>query len=262
MSVADGIAQPRDADRVVPVERGVDRRGNHHAAERGDRRQRHLAAVGELACDDFALDLEPHQQEEDRHQQVVDPDQQGLVELERADLQLDRGLQERLVQVEERGVRRDHGEHAGDHEQDAARGFELQEFAQGGDRTGVVWIAGSWWRPSRGLRSVADPVVSAPTSAECARHGPHVDGRSTGGSQRRCRLERRAAGGDDVVDQDDVPAGDDTRIGDKRAAQVAGTFPARESDLRRRTTHPAQATAGEPQVEQPRHDHARFRATG
>ena len=84
----------------MPVQASVDGRGHDHAAERRDGGQRHLAALRQLARNDFALDLEPDQQEEDRHQQVVDPDEQGLVELERTDLQLDRGLQERLVQLE------------------------------------------------------------------------------------------------------------------------------------------------------------------
>ena len=52
--------------------------------------------------DDFALDLEPDQQEEDRHQQVVDPDQQRLVEHDRADLQADGQLQHGLVRRRER----------------------------------------------------------------------------------------------------------------------------------------------------------------
>ncbi len=142
-----------DADRIVPVQRGVDRRGHDHATECGDSRQCHLAALREFARDHLALDLEPDQQEEDRHQQVVDPDQQRLVELERADLQLDRRLQQGLVVLGERRVRGDHGEHARDHEQDAARGLELEEIAQRGDGAGIVAVLGHGhaWRKCRAV---------------------------------------------------------------------------------------------------------------
>ena len=44
----------------------------------------------QLALDDLALDLEADEEEEDRHQAVVDPEQQRLVESEGADLHDDR----------------------------------------------------------------------------------------------------------------------------------------------------------------------------
>ena len=50
---------------------------------RGDG-QRHLRRLRQLALDDLALDLEADQQEEHRHQPVVDPQQQRLGEAEPA----------------------------------------------------------------------------------------------------------------------------------------------------------------------------------
>ena len=55
------------------VERGVDRGRHEHPADRGDRRQRGASRLAQLALDQFALDLQPDDEEEHRHQPVVDP---------------------------------------------------------------------------------------------------------------------------------------------------------------------------------------------
>ena len=56
---------------------GGDRRkiatGSDHAAERGEDRQRRRARMAQVADDQLALDLERDDEEEDRHQPVVDP---------------------------------------------------------------------------------------------------------------------------------------------------------------------------------------------
>ncbi len=127
-----------DAYRIIPVEPGIDGGRHDHAAERGDGRQRDLARVREFAHHGLALDLEAHQQEEDRHQQVVDPDAERLVERKLAELDLEVRLQQRLVSVRERRVRGDHRQHARHDEQDAARGLELEELAYRHEGTGLA----------------------------------------------------------------------------------------------------------------------------
>ena len=47
---------------------------------RGDRRERGAARLAQLAVDELALDLEPDDEEEERHQAVVDPLLQREVE--------------------------------------------------------------------------------------------------------------------------------------------------------------------------------------
>ena len=72
MSVAIGMPQPSCGS--GPAGDGeVEQRGNDHPAERGDRRQRGATRIAELAFDDLALDLEPDDEEEERHQTFVDP---------------------------------------------------------------------------------------------------------------------------------------------------------------------------------------------
>ena len=51
----------------------------------------------ELAVEDLALDLQPDQQEEHRHQGVVDPVVDGLAQSNRSDPDLAGGSQQRLV---------------------------------------------------------------------------------------------------------------------------------------------------------------------
>ena len=59
---------------------------------------------GQLAPHQLALDLQPDQEEEHRHQAVVDPQQQRLVERERADAHADRRVEEQAVQPGQRRV--------------------------------------------------------------------------------------------------------------------------------------------------------------
>ena len=80
MSVAIGMPQPCGAG-SSRVERQVDQRRNDHAADRREDRQHRLAANRQLADEELALDLEPDDEEEERHQQVVDPVHERLAEL-------------------------------------------------------------------------------------------------------------------------------------------------------------------------------------
>ena len=70
---------------LAQVEPGVDRRRHHHAAERGHHRQGGALPAGELADQELALDLEADDEEEDRHQAVVDPVREREVEARAAE---------------------------------------------------------------------------------------------------------------------------------------------------------------------------------
>ncbi len=72
MSVAVGIAQPPRAG-IVAVEEPVDQRRHHHAANRRRTRQDDLRRFRQLPAENFSLDFEADEQEEHRHQAVVDP---------------------------------------------------------------------------------------------------------------------------------------------------------------------------------------------
>ena len=64
--------------RSEPDGRDIDQRGNRHAADGGVNRQRGAAPFRQSALGDLPLDLKRHQQEEDRHQTVVDPEEERL----------------------------------------------------------------------------------------------------------------------------------------------------------------------------------------
>src|SRR5205814_408695 len=65
---------------IVPVDAAIDESGSHHPAQGRDSGQHHLIARGEIAFKDLALDLKPDKKEEDRHQSVIDPQEQRLGE--------------------------------------------------------------------------------------------------------------------------------------------------------------------------------------
>ena len=99
MSVAIGTPQP-SLPAPPALTAGVDRGGHDHAAERGDDRQGHRPEVAQPAVHDLALDLDADEQEEHRHQGVVDPGlQREVVEVQQV-AELD--AQRRRPQVEVR----------------------------------------------------------------------------------------------------------------------------------------------------------------
>ena len=73
MSVAIGMPQP-EAVGVPALKRGIDERGHDHAAGGRDDGQRRILERRQLAHQNLALELEADEQEEERHQPVVDPD--------------------------------------------------------------------------------------------------------------------------------------------------------------------------------------------
>ncbi len=62
-------------------------------------RQDNLGWFGQVAIEQFALDLQADQQEEQRHQAIVDPQQGRLGDFQRANLRHHRYIQKRGVQV-------------------------------------------------------------------------------------------------------------------------------------------------------------------
>ena len=120
ISVADGIAQPEAAPGIVPGGGEIDQRRHDHPAERGAGRQQRLPRLGELAVEQLALDLEPDQQKEDRHQPVVDPQQQRLLDREFADPHRGADAQQHIVGSGQGGVGEHQSERRGQHQHDGA----------------------------------------------------------------------------------------------------------------------------------------------
>ena len=71
--VRRGRDRPARRLRCARGDRQEDERGEHHAAEGGEDGQRRGAPVAQLAADELAFDLQADDEEEDRHQAVVDP---------------------------------------------------------------------------------------------------------------------------------------------------------------------------------------------
>ena len=82
--------------RIGDIDEHIDQRRQDHAAQRRNRRQGRLLARRQLADQQLALDLEADQEEENRHQPVVDPQQQRLVERELAKPEPEPRLQQRF----------------------------------------------------------------------------------------------------------------------------------------------------------------------
>ena len=72
MSVADGTPPAHDSVGAAGVEQQVDADRGQHAAESRPHRKDRLANVGERSHRHLVLDLETHQKEEHRHEDVVD----------------------------------------------------------------------------------------------------------------------------------------------------------------------------------------------
>ena len=83
-----------------------------------------------MTVDHLALDLKANEQEEQRHQAVVDPQQQWLGDLEGADLHGYRDFEQAVVQVGKRRIVDDQGQHGGGDQQQAAGGFQLEETSE------------------------------------------------------------------------------------------------------------------------------------
>lgn len=115
-------------DGIPAIQKPVDHGGCRHAPDRGQGGERELGPIRELAFHHLALDLQADEKEEHGHQPVVDPQDERLAEHERPDADLDRRAEKGLIQALCPGVGQDERDRRRDHQQDAARGFEAQEF--------------------------------------------------------------------------------------------------------------------------------------
>ena len=92
------------APSTTRVDRQIDERRDDHAARRGEDRQHRVAPDRQLADQQLPLDLEPDHEEEERHQQVVDPVHERLGELPAPDEDPCLGVPERIVERVKRRV--------------------------------------------------------------------------------------------------------------------------------------------------------------
>ena len=96
-----------------------------------DHRQCDIRHARQLTLDDCALDLEPDEHEEDRHQPVVNPQQQRLGDRETTDLDRDREIQEQRINVSSGEFAKTRAIAAGRAKDDAGR-LQLEELLKRG----------------------------------------------------------------------------------------------------------------------------------
>ena len=163
MSVAAGIAQTVQGERVVAVVDGdVDRGGEDEAADGAEARQQGLARRGQLPVDELALDLEADQQEKHGHQAVVDPQQQRFREPAVADANLERDIQQVAVDGRKGRVGQHDGNGGGGAQQETGGCLVPHEFTNGVDgHLGLRFGC----RVLRALASTREPRDAARTHA-------------------------------------------------------------------------------------------------
>ena len=74
-----GHAPPTDL-RCAPIQGGVNQRGAHHPANRGNNGHRCFPHTGQLPHQQLTLDLQADHQKEDGHQSIIDPPMQVVLE--------------------------------------------------------------------------------------------------------------------------------------------------------------------------------------
>jgi hypothetical protein len=133
MSVAMGIPQP-PAVGQPGVEGEVDRRRHQHAAHGGADGPQGLAGLRQLTHEQLALDLQPHHEEEDRHEAVVDPVVQVEGDPVLAQVQAEGLVDQALVGLRPGGIGPDEGDEGEEEQHDPARdrltGEELERPQQ------------------------------------------------------------------------------------------------------------------------------------
>jgi hypothetical protein len=85
----------------------IDQSRDDHAADGGRAGQDRPLSIRQLALDNLAFDFEPDQKKKDRHQPVVDPQQQRLFDAEIADPQRGVHAQQQVVNPSKRRVGED-----------------------------------------------------------------------------------------------------------------------------------------------------------
>ncbi len=116
--------------RGARVESEVDGGGGDHAADGGNDRQRGALHRGKLADNDLSLDLQADHEEEERHERVVDPVKQRLLELQTPDVEAGVGVPELVVAHPERRVGDEERRHRSDRQDDRAGHLLMHELRE------------------------------------------------------------------------------------------------------------------------------------
>ena len=116
--------------RIAPVEGDVEGGRHRHAADGAGDRQRHLRGLRQRALHDLALDLEPDQQEEERHQPVVDPQHQRLAEIDELPGEAEPGVEQALDRAGEWRIGQDQRQQRRPQERQRRRRLAVDELLQ------------------------------------------------------------------------------------------------------------------------------------
>ncbi len=126
--------------RIAAIDRHIDQRRHQHAPDGGDGRKRRLAPARQLPLDHLALDLAADDQEEQRHQPVVDPEQQRLVDVQRPQANLEWSGKEKIVIAGKPAVVGDQRQQCCEKNEHPRSRFEPHEFADFIDQPFVVGL--------------------------------------------------------------------------------------------------------------------------
>ena len=158
---------------VRRVDRRVDQRGDDDAAHGRRDRHRRLPEVPQVTRDELALELEAHEEEEDREQPVRGPGAEAEVQVPRLVAHVE--VPQREVALRKGGVGPDDGEDGGDHQEDAGHGLAAQDVLESGEGAarGVVRLA-------RGLRMVEETGLRDEAGGLFLHHGLRGSGLTVG----------------------------------------------------------------------------------
>ena len=129
---------------AAEVEAHVDDDGHEHAAACGDDGQQGRLDVLELAHEELVLDLHAHNEEEQGHEDFVDPvlhrhADEEVVEAKTVERDAQLEVEEGLVGFEGVGVGKDDGDDGCDHHHDGAEGLHRADLLDEGAALGVAF---------------------------------------------------------------------------------------------------------------------------
>ena len=113
--------------RRIAVEAQIDERRNDDATSRGDQRQNGLVESAQCAFMDLAPNLQAHDEEEDCHQRVVDPEMQRPGKDVLADTECERKVPKGVIAMSEWRVGPDQRSRSGREEHGTADSLNMQE---------------------------------------------------------------------------------------------------------------------------------------
>ena len=124
------------------VEGRVNRRGHEHAADGAGDRECRVTPRGELADEHLALDLEPDQEEEDRHEAVVDPVVQAQRQHSRPDPERQGDLPQSVIAIRPGRVGPREGQDGADEQHDPTGRLGRGESLEGAEQMLDEWRGG------------------------------------------------------------------------------------------------------------------------